>query len=50
MAFNINLANVDECLLTGTSGRVIEERTKEEIFKHRLRQIFASDSLELNFP
>jgi hypothetical protein len=49
LAFNIPLRCVDDCLLASTPAKIIEERVKDEVVKHRLRQIFASDSLDLNF-
>jgi hypothetical protein len=50
LAFNIPLRSVDDCLLASTTAKIIEERVKDEVIKHRLRQIFASDALELPFP
>jgi hypothetical protein len=41
---------VQDCLLSGTTARIIEERVKEEVVKHRLRQVFASDGLDAEFP
>lgn len=36
----VELDKVDDCLTLGTSGKIIEERLKEEVFQFRLRQIF----------
>lgn len=41
---------MEDCLLSGTTARIIEERIKEEVVKHRLRQVFASDGLDMDFP
>jgi hypothetical protein len=45
LAFNLPLRQVDDCLLASTTAKIIEERVKEEVIKHRLRQVFAYDSL-----
>ena len=36
----ISLSEVDDCLTTGTAGKIVEERVKEEVLMHRLKQVF----------
>ena len=40
LAAVIALEEVDDCLTTGTAGKIIEGRVKEEVLMHRLKQIF----------
>ena len=40
LAAVIALEEVDDCLTTGTAGKIIEGRVKEEVLMHRLKQVF----------
>ena len=49
LAAVIDLSKVDDILLTGTSGKIVEERVKEEILMNRLRQYLDSDAATTDF-
>ncbi len=49
LTFTIDLGKVQDCLLAGTSGRIIDERYIDEVLKNRMRQVLATEDYSLDF-